>query len=171
MLHVALYHPAIPQNTGNIGRLCVGMEAHLHIIEPTKFKISDAALKRAGLDYWPHLTLTIHENERLFLEWLGERDPWLVTKFGGSRFDKAAYREGDVLLLGNENTGLPREWHERWPERRIYVPMPGPIRSYNLANAAAIVLAQGHVQLREPEAPGKRAGRGAGSPKPPPSGG
>lgn len=162
MLHVALYHPAIPQNTGNIGRLCVGMQAHLHIIEPTKFKISDSALKRAGLDYWPNLTLTIHESDLLFLEWLGERAPWLITKFGDSRFDEAAYREGDVLILGNENTGLPDEWHERWPERRIYLPMPGPIRSYNLANAAAIVLAQGHVQLHEAERPSNRS-RGARS--------
>ena len=168
MLHIALYHPAIPQNTGNIGRLCVGMQAHLHIIEPAKFKISDSALKRAGLDYWPSLTLTIHENERLFLEWLGEREPWLITKFGGSRFDEAAYREGDVLMLGNENTGLPDEWHERWPERRIYVPMPGPIRSYNLANVAAIVLAQGHVQLHEAEPPSNRSrgARSVGNPEP-----
>ncbi len=147
MLHVALYHPAIPQNTGNIGRLCVGMKAHLHIIEPTKFDFSDNSLKRAGLDYWPNVELTIHKNKRFFLEWLGNRKPWLITKFGNSRFDRVSYREDDVLILGNENTGLPDEWHERWPERRIYLPMPGPIRSYNLANTAAIVLAQAYVQL------------------------
>ena len=63
MLHVALYHPAIPQNTGNIGRLCVGMDAHLHIIEPAKFDFSDNSLKRAGLDYWTDVKLTIHESE------------------------------------------------------------------------------------------------------------
>ena len=149
MLHVALYHPAIPQNTGNIGRLCVGMGAHLHIIEPAKFDFSDNSLKRAGLDYWPDVKLTIHGNEALFLEWLGERTPWLITKFGASRFDRITYKDEDVLLLGNENTGLPDSWHARWPERRIYVPMPGPIRSYNLANTAAIVLAQAFIQLNE----------------------
>ena len=151
MLHVALYHPAIPQNTGNIGRLCVGMDAHLHIIEPAKFDFSDSSLKRAGLDYWPDVKLTVHENEVLFLEWLGVRTPWLITKFGASRFDRVAYQDEDVLLLGNENTGLPDAWHTRWPERRIYVPMPGPIRSYNLANTAAVVLAQAFVQLNEPD--------------------
>ncbi len=149
MLHVALYQPAIPQNTGNIGRLCVGMGAHLHVIEPTKFDLSDSSVRRAGLDYWPHLTLTVHENERRFLAWLGERRPWLLTKFGSARFDRVSYAEDDVLILGNENTGLPGEWHARWPARRIYVPMPGPIRSYNLANTAAVVLAQAFVQLNE----------------------
>ena len=131
--------------------MCVGMDAHLHIIEPAKFDFSDNSLKRAGLDYWTDVKLTIHESEDLFLEWLGERKPWLVTKFGASRFDRVAYRDEDVLLLGNENTGLPDEWHARWAERRIYAPMPGPIRSYNLANTAAIVLAQAYVQLHDAE--------------------
>ncbi len=159
MLHVALYHPAIPQNTGNIGRLCVGMDAHLHIIEPAKFDFSDSSLKRAGLDYWPAVKLTVHENEALFLEWLGGRTPWLITKFGASRFDKVSYKDEDVLLLGNENTGLPDAWHARWPERRIYVPMPGPIRSYNLANTAAVVLAQAYVQLNDAEVTNHGGGR------------
>ena len=131
--------------------MCVGIDAHLHIIEPAKFDFSDNSLKRAGLDYWTDVKLTIHESEDLFLEWLGERKPWLVTKFGASRFDRVSYRDEDVLLLGNENTGLPDTWHARWPERRIYVPMPGPIRSYNLANTAAIVLAQAYVQLHDAE--------------------
>ena len=131
--------------------MCVGMDAHLHIIEPAKFDFSDNSLKRAGLDYWTDVKLTIHKNEALFLEWLGERKPWLITKFGASRFDRVSYRDEDVLLLGNENTGLTDTWHARWPERRIYVPMPGPIRSYNLANTAAIVLAQAYVQLHDAE--------------------
>ena len=131
--------------------MCIGMDAHLHIIEPAKFDFSDNSLKRAGLDYWTDVKLTIHKNEALFLEWLGERKPWLITKFGASRFDRVSYRDEDVLLLGNENTGLPDTWHARWPERRIYVPMPGPIRSYNLANTAAIILAQAYVQLHDAE--------------------
>ncbi len=132
------------------------MEAHLHIIEPAKFDLSDNALRRAGLDYWPDLTLTLHQDESLFLKWLGKRKPWLITKFGNTRFDQVAYYEEDVLILGNENTGLPDEWHRRWSDRRIYVPMPGPIRSYNLANTAAIVLAQGYVWLHEAETPNHR---------------
>jgi tRNA (cytidine/uridine-2'-O-)-methyltransferase len=147
MLHVALYQPAIPQNTGNIGRLCVGMGAHLHIIQPTVFELNDKTLRRAGLDYWGDLTHVVHADADAFLDWLGEREPWLITKFGQVRFDEAAYCDGDVLILGNENTGLPEEWHERWPERRVFIPIHGPIRSYNIANTAAIVLAQGMIRL------------------------
>jgi len=158
MLHVALYQPAIPQNTGNIGRLCVGMGARLHIIGPTVFDLSDKAVRRAGLDYWPHLALTVHDDPDAFLNWLGDRPPWLVTKLGDTRFDRAPYIDGDVLILGNENTGLPQAWHERWPGRRISVPMPGNVgvegtpgfrgvRSYNLANTAAIVLAAATVRV------------------------
>lgn len=159
MLHLALYHPAIPQNTGNIARTTVGMGAHLHLIHPMKFEITDHAVKRAGLDYWPSVTLTEHADDAAFLEWLaspsggGGCEPWLVTKFGKHRFDGPAYADGDVIILGNENTGLPDAWHERWPDRTVHIPMPGNaaaasggIRSYNLANAAAIVLA--HATLK-----------------------
>ncbi len=108
MLHLVLYHPAIPQNTGNIARTTVGMNAHLHLIHPMKFEISDHAVKRAGLDYWPNVRLTEHTDEGAFLDWLGEREPWLVTKHGARRFDAPPYADGDVIVLGNENTGLPR---------------------------------------------------------------
>lgn len=148
MLHLALYQPAIPQNTGNIGRLCVGMGAHLHIIRPTVFDLSDKALRRAGLDYWPDLTHTVHEDADAFLDWLGDREPWLITKRGDVRFDRAGYRDEGVLILGNENSGLPDAWHDRWPGRRVFVPIHGPVRSYNLANTAAIVLAQASVSVQ-----------------------
>lgn len=104
-------------------------------------------MRRAGLDYWLHLHLTEHATPEAFLEWLGERQPWLVTKRGEIRFDHAPYHDGDVLLFGNEVTGLPREWHERWAARRVVVPQPGPVRSYNLANCVAIVLATAAVRI------------------------
>jgi tRNA (cytidine/uridine-2'-O-)-methyltransferase len=141
-MHVALYHPEIPPNTGNIGRLCVGMGAELHLIGPCAFDLSTKALRRAGLDYWPHLHWQLHADEDRFLAWLGEREPWLVTKFATRRFDQAPYQHDDVILLGNEVTGLPEAWHERWPDRGLAIPILGQIRSYNLANAAAMVLAQ-----------------------------
>lgn len=141
MLHVVLYEPAIPPNTGNVSRQCVGMNAHLHLIAP-KFEVSDNTVKRAGLDYWEHLTLTQHASAEAFLAWLGDRQPWLVTKFGSQRYDKPAYRDEDVLIFGNENTGLPEAWRERWANRCIHVPMLGPIRSFNLSNTVALVLAQ-----------------------------
>jgi len=146
MLHLVLYHPAIPQNTGNIARTTVGFAARLHLVKPYKFEITDHAVQRAGLDYWPSVQLTEHDGDEAFLDWLQDREPWLVTKRGKLRFDRPAYRDGDVLILGNENTGLPDAWLQRWRDRRVSIPILGNIRSYNLANAAAIVLA--HASLK-----------------------
>ncbi|MEX2213952.1 MAG: tRNA (cytidine(34)-2'-O)-methyltransferase [Phycisphaeraceae bacterium] len=142
MFHVALYQPSIPPNTGNIGRQCVGMNVHLHLIGPLAIDLSAQATKRAGLDYWKDLKLTVHDTPDAFLQWLGDRQPWLISKHGKLRYDRVPYRRDDVLLLGNEVTGLPDAWHQRWPERVAYVPILGPVRSYNLANTAAIVMAQ-----------------------------
>ncbi|MEM0914593.1 MAG: tRNA (cytidine(34)-2'-O)-methyltransferase [Planctomycetota bacterium] len=149
MLHLVLYRPAIPQNTGTTARQCVGMGAHLHLVDPM-FDLDEKAVRRAGLDYWPHLQLTVH-TEAAFRDWLDQRprDPYLVTKHGSDRYDRPAYRPDDTLILGNENTGLPDWLHDRYPRTRIALPMPGTtqsdgtlgtVRSYNLANAAAIVL-------------------------------
>lgn len=142
MLHLALYQPIIPPNTGNIARQCVGMAAKLHIIQPAAFELTQHAAKRAGLDYWEHADVMIHESDQAFLDWLAERRPWLVTKRGETRYDQAPYRDEDILLMGNEIHGLPDPWHERWPDRRLYIPLLGPARSYNLSNAAAIILAE-----------------------------
>ncbi len=151
MLHVVQYHPAIPQNTGNIARSTVGFGAHLHLIHPMAFAVTEQNVKRAGLDYWPAVTLTQHTSDEAFLGWVEGhcgrtgRAPWLITKFGSTRFDRAAFADEDVLVFGNENTGLPQSWHERWPSRGLSIPMPGAergnVRSYNVANTVAIVLA------------------------------
>jgi tRNA (cytidine/uridine-2'-O-)-methyltransferase len=146
MLHLVLYHPAIPQNTGNIARTTVGFNAHLHLIKPYKFEITDHAVQRAGLDYLPDVQLTEHDSDDAFLDWLQDRDPWLITKFGDQRFDQPTYHQDDILILGNENTGLPDPWLKRWQHRRVCIPILGNIRSYNLANAAAIVLAHASVK-------------------------
>jgi tRNA (cytidine/uridine-2'-O-)-methyltransferase len=122
------------------------MNSHLHIIGPIEFDLSDNAVKRAGLDYWDELQLTVHENPGEFLKWLGNREPWLVTKYGSLRYDNPSYRDDDILIFGSEIQGLPEEWLSRWPERTLYVPILGNIRSYNLANTAGIVLA--HASLK-----------------------
>jgi tRNA (cytidine/uridine-2'-O-)-methyltransferase len=145
-MDLALYQPQIPGNTGNIGRLCVGLDTHLHIIGPCAFDFGEKALRRAGLDYWPRLRWTLHPSAADFLAWLGGREPWLVSKYGRLRFDQPAYDPGAVIILGNEVRGLPEDWHRRWPERGLHLPILGAIRSYNLANAAAMVLV--HAQLR-----------------------
>lgn len=141
-MDVVLVHPAIPQNTGNIGRLCVGLRATLHLIKPLGFDLDDPARRRAGLDYWPHLDHRVHDHEEAFLAWLGSREPWLVSRHGDRRYDTPAYGPDEVLAFGNENTGLPPAWHQRWPHRRLAIPVLGPIRSFNLANAVAVVLTQ-----------------------------
>ena len=146
MLHIVLYKPEIPPNTGNIARQCVGMNAHLHIIGPIGFDLSDNAVKRAGLDYWDDLNLKVHENSEEFLEWLGSRKPWLVTKHGTRRYDKPEYIDEDVLVFGSEISGLPQDWLARWPERTLSVPILGNVRSYNLANTVSILLAQANLE-------------------------
>lgn len=153
MLHVALYQPEIPPNTGNIARQCVGMGARLHLIGPHTLDLSARAVKRAGLDYWPHVALTEHRTPDAFVEWLAAEGatPWLVTKHGNARFDAPSYADGDVLVFGNETRGLPADWHERWPDRRVSIPIVGPVRSYNLSNAVAIVLATAWARIH-PEA-------------------
>ncbi len=145
-MDVCLYQPQVPPNTGNIGRLCVGLRAHLHLIGPCAFDLSDKALRRAGLDYWPHLRWTMHAGPDDFLAWLGERRPYLVTKHGRQRFDQPSWRADDCIILGNEVRGLPAEWLLRWEARTVRIPILGPIRAYNLANAAAIVLAQARLR-------------------------
>lgn len=142
MLHVVLYQPEIPPNTGNIARQCVGMNAHLHLVGPLAIDLSRKSVRRAGLDYWDHLSLFVHETPESFLHWLGARKPWLVTKLGSIRYDKPAYRDEAVLIFGNETSGLPEAWHAKWPDCLVRVPIMGKIRSYNLANTVSVVLAQ-----------------------------
>lgn len=146
MIHVVLYQPEIPQNTGAIARQCVGMNARLHIVNPIPFDISDKSVKRAGLDYWQYLKLTVHENRETFFSWLGDRDPWLVTKHGSRRYDEPDYSDGDVLIFGRETGGLPRDMLSLWAERTVNIPILGNIRSYNLANTVSIVLAQANLK-------------------------
>ncbi|MBI2374099.1 MAG: tRNA (cytidine(34)-2'-O)-methyltransferase [Deltaproteobacteria bacterium] len=143
---VALYQPSIPQNTGNIGRLCVGMKQRLHLIGPCGFDLSEKAVRRAGLDYWQHLDWRLHEGPDAFLAWLGDRAPWLVTRHGQTRFDRVPWGRDDVLVFGNEASGLPSAWRARWPERTVRIPVLGPIRAFNLANAVAMIVS--HANLR-----------------------
>ncbi len=145
-MHIALYQPQIPGNTGNIGRLCVGMHTTLHIIGPCAFDFSEKALRRAGLDYWPNLKWHLYDNPDAFLSWLGTRQPWLISKFGLQCYHKTTFQADDVIIMGNEVRGLPPEWHQRWPQRIIAIPILGPVRSYNLANATAMVLSYAQSQ-------------------------
>ena len=147
MLHLALYQPAIAGNVGSVARTCVGLDIPLHLIGPHRLDYSQHAVRRAGLDYWPHLALTLHDSPDAFLHWLDGRTPWLLTRHADRRVDHAPYRHGDILLCGNENTGLPHAWHARWPDRRLALPSPGRVRSYNLANAATAAAVVAYCRL------------------------
>lgn len=145
VLHVALYHPEIPQNTGNVGRLCVGIGARLHLVRPLSFDTSAAAVRRAGLDYWRHLDLADHPDEDAFWSWAGDRRVHLYSSHGTAPYTRAGYARGDVLLFGCESVGLPRALVE---ERGAFqIPMTGPVRSLNLSNAVAVVAYEALRQL------------------------
>ncbi|MCZ9891931.1 tRNA (cytidine(34)-2'-O)-methyltransferase [Brachyspira hyodysenteriae] len=138
---IALYRPEIPANTGNIGRLCVGLNIPLHIVSKPSFIISSKEVRRAGLDYWEHLELVKHENENTFLEYCNNNNKRIVpiTKFGKHRYDEFQYSNNDILLFGRESSGLRESLWENDLENSIYIPMSDNIRSINVSNTAAIV--------------------------------
>ena len=146
-LHVALYHPEIPQNTGNIGRLCLGIDATLHLVHPLAFDTSEKAVRRAGLDYWKHVRRVEHESEEAFWAWVADRPVHLFSSHGRRPYTACPYAPGDVLLFGRETVGLPSELVEA--RGAWHIPMTGPTRSLNLANAVAVVVYEA-LQRLEP---------------------
>jgi tRNA (cytidine/uridine-2'-O-)-methyltransferase len=146
MIQLALFQPSIPPNTGNIARQCAGMGVPLHLIGPLSIDLSAKAVRRAGLDYWPYVDLTVHTDPEAFLVWLDGRRCWMVSKHGPVRYDHASYSADDVLILGNELNGLPDSWLERDRERSVYLPIRPNVRSYNLADCAAVVLTEAFRQ-------------------------
>jgi len=141
--HIVLYEPEIPSNTGNIGRLCVGTNAKLHLIKPMKFLLNDKYLKRAGLDYWDKLNLEIHGSWADFQKkYVNARKYYFSTKAQKSYTD-ISFQDGDFLIFGPETRGLPESMlHKHW-EHTYTIPMTKNIRSINLSNCVAIVLYEG----------------------------
>ncbi|MFP4357713.1 MAG: tRNA (cytidine(34)-2'-O)-methyltransferase [Puniceicoccaceae bacterium] len=151
LLHVALLRPEIPQNTGNVGRLCAITGARLHLIHPLGFVISDRHLRRSGMDYWKSLDLREHPGWESFRETEGRRRVWLFTTRATRSFWDVAFAPGDTLLFGNEGHGCPEEVH-RWigPERSLSIPHPRPgLRSINLATSVGIAVYEMLRQLRQ----------------------
>ena len=145
-LHIVLYQPEIPQNTGNIGRLCLGLKARLHLIHPLGFQIDEKAVRRAGLDYWKHVDLQEHADANSFWSWAEQRRVFGLSTKGTETPWSIAFRRGDVLLFGPETRGLPDDVRQRVQTLRI--PMTGNIRSLNLSNAAAVVGYHAMGQIR-----------------------
>lgn len=146
--NVVLVEPEIPNNTGNIGRTCVGTWSRLHLVGQLGFEINDKQLRRAGLDYWPSLDFTHHATWHDW--WEQVTDPSRVfffsTKATTSLYD-ISLREGDWLVFGKETKGLSPDILEKFPDQAVTIPMPGPIRSLNLATSAAIAVFEGLRQI------------------------
>ena len=136
-LHIALMQPEIGPNAGNIGRLCLGVGAHLHLVHPLGFRTDDKAVRRAGLDYWKHVTVTEHPSADAFWQWADGRRIHLFSTKADAPYSRIAWKHGDVLIFGPESKGLSAEVRNQFPAYQI--PMTGPIRSLNLANAVAVV--------------------------------
>jgi tRNA (cytidine/uridine-2'-O-)-methyltransferase len=141
-MNIVLVEPEIPPNTGNVARLCAATNSRLHLIEPLGFRLDDAQLKRAGMDYWQHLEWRRWPSWSAFQQPLPARARlWFIESGGPIRYTEAHFAPGDYLVFGRETAGLPRPLLEANRERWLRIPMFHPkARSLNLSNAVALVL-------------------------------
>lgn len=147
-LHIVLLQPEIPHNTGAIGRLCVGLDCDLALVRPIGFALSDAYLRRAGLDYWPHLRLSVHDNWDAFLRDVRPQRLHFLSTHGGRSLYEAHFLPDDTLVFGCESAGLPPPFYDRYRDSLLRIPMPGPhARSLNLANAVSVAAYEAYRQL------------------------
>jgi tRNA (cytidine/uridine-2'-O-)-methyltransferase len=148
MLHVILYSPEIPPNTGNVIRLCANAGARLHLVHPLGFAWDDARVKRAGLDYHELANISHHGDWSACRTALGARRILAVDNPGATRYDRVAYRDEDALLFGQETKGIPPTvFAEFDAAHRIELPMLPNNRSLNLSNAVAVVVYEAWRQL------------------------
>lgn len=149
MLNIVLVEPEIPNNTGNIGRLCVGTESKLHLIHPFGFVINDKNLKRSGLDYWVHLDVTEYQN---VAEWKAqipdESRVFLMSSHAEKSIYEAQFQDGDWLVFGKESVGLSKEVLSQF-ENHLTIPMSKLIRSFNIANSVAFVVGEARRQITD----------------------
>ena len=147
---IVLVEPLIPQNTGSTARLTAATNTVLHLIEPLGFEISDRYLKRAGLDYWPFVTLHVHKNWSAFLEFTNckREQLWFFTTKAQRSYTAVDLGDEPYLVFGNESAGLSSYFHEEYSDRRILIPMENPgVRSLNVSNAASIALYEARRQI------------------------
>lgn len=149
MLNIVLVEPEIPNNTGNIGRLCVGTESCLHLIHPFGFVINDKNLKRSGLDYWVHLDVTEYQNVSEWLEQIPDQSRvFLMSSHAEKSYLENKFQDGDWLVFGKESVGLSKDFLALFPqENQLTIPMSNKIRSFNIANSVAFVVGEAKRQL------------------------
>lgn len=151
MFHIVLVEPEIPQNAGNIARTCAATGAHLHMIRPLGFEVTDKYLKRAGLDYWDLVKVSYYDSfDELKAQYPNGRFFFFTTK-GRKRHSDVAFQDGDFLVFGKETKGLPEELLLKHKGECLRIPMFSEARSLNLGNSAAIAL---YEALRQNDYPG-----------------
>jgi len=141
MFHVVLIEPEIPPNTGNIGRLCLAVGAHLHLVKPLGFSIDDKTLRRAGLDYWQDVKVTLWDSFDELRAQYPEARMWYLTTKSRRAYWEQAFQDGDFLVFGRETKGLPEPLLAANAENTLTIPMmENATRSLNLATSVGIVL-------------------------------
>ena len=138
--NIVLVEPEIPQNTGNVARTCACTGAALHLVKPMMFKIDDAHLKRAGLDYWSKLDVTVHESLADFMEYAKGKPMLFASSKGAKCYTDAKYPDGCFILFGKETKGLPESLLEERYDDCIRIPMRDTLRCLNLSNSVAVVI-------------------------------
>jgi tRNA (cytidine/uridine-2'-O-)-methyltransferase len=142
-IHVVLYQPQIPANTGNIARTCAGTDTSLHLIRPLGFSTDDKQLKRAGLDYWENVKIHYYDSLEEFFEKNAGGEFYYLTKFGEQPHSSFDYSDQDseiFFIFGRETTGLPKDLIQENMDRCLRIPMTDKVRSLNLSNTAAILV-------------------------------
>lgn len=148
-LNIVLYRPEIPQNTGNIGRTCVGLNIPLHIIGRPSFFLEDKHLKRAGLDYWEKLNLFHYEDWADFFLRHSQGHFYFFTKKGRKNLFDVSFQERDFLIFGRETDGLPQDILEKYADYTVSLPMSEQIRSFNLSNTVAVSAFEAFRQIQK----------------------
>ena len=142
-MHIVLLEPEIPANTGNIARTCACTGSSLHLIKPLGFSLDEKQLKRAGLNYWDKLDITVYDNYQAFRDAHPEAKVYMATTKAPKTYADVSYGPDDYLMFGKETAGIPEEILAENKEWCIRIPMTEHLRSLNLSNAAAIVLYEG----------------------------
>lgn len=148
LLHIVLYQPEIPYNTGSVGRTCVAVGAKLWLVRPLGFQVDDYHLRRAGLDYWQHLNWQVVDDWEQLLEHLPRERFWYFTKFAKRAVSDAEFAPGDVLVFGRESQGLPEAIRASAPERCLRLACRPQVRSLNLSNSVAVACYEAMGQWR-----------------------
>jgi tRNA (cytidine/uridine-2'-O-)-methyltransferase len=146
-LKVVLMQPQIAPNTGNIARLCVASGAELHLVRPMGFVLDDRQLKRSGMDYWPRVKLTVHDDDAAFWNAVGMDRFWLFSTKGGRGLWQAEFRDGDWLIFGSETRGLPEKLLAQRAAQVVRIPQVEGERCLNLSTAAGVGLYEALRQL------------------------